>query len=64
MVIQQPAEQKNACVGGIHMLRLLKLGVKGLVVDGRVRDLSEIRGMDLPVSFVFVLTFDIFARFS
>lgn len=38
----------SAC-GGIMMLRMKKLGVAGIVVDGCVRDIEDIREIDLPV---------------
>lgn len=39
-VLSQPRGQKCAVVGGIMAARMRKLGVKGVVVDGRVRDLG------------------------
>jgi hypothetical protein len=50
VVIQQPEGQRNAVVGGIHMMRLAAKEVKALVVEGRVRDLRELDDIDLPVS--------------
>ena len=38
----------SAC-GGIMMLRMAKLGVQGVVVDGAVRDIEDIREIGLPV---------------
>jgi 4-hydroxy-4-methyl-2-oxoglutarate aldolase len=38
----------SAC-GGIMMLRMKKLGVQGIVVDGAVRDIEDIREIGLPV---------------
>lgn len=38
----------SAC-GGIMMLRMKKLGVQGIVVDGSVRDIEDIREIGLPV---------------
>ena len=38
----------SAC-GGIMMLRMKKLGVAGIVVDGSVRDIEDIREIGLPV---------------
>lgn len=49
-VLSQPQGQTNAVCGGILALRMKVLGVKGIVVDGRVRDLVELRSTDLPVS--------------
>ncbi|EON66904.1 hypothetical protein W97_06307 [Coniosporium apollinis CBS 100218] len=45
VVISQPAGQKCAVVGGIMATRMAKLGARALVVDGRVRDLSCLRGV-------------------
>ena len=49
VVIQQPEGQKCAVVGGIIASRMSKLGAKGLVVSGRVRDVEELQSLDLPV---------------
>lgn len=49
VVVQQPAGQRNAVIGGIHMLRLKQLGVRALVVDGRVRDQREMAEMEFQV---------------
>ena len=38
----------SAC-GGLMMLRMKKLGVQGIVVDGCVRDIEDIRKIGLPV---------------
>lgn len=38
----------SAC-GGIMMLRMARLGVQGIVVDGAVRDIEDIREIGLPV---------------
>ncbi|KAL2005763.1 hypothetical protein VTN00DRAFT_10256 [Thermoascus crustaceus] len=48
-VIEQPAGQFCAVLGGIMAARMKYLGVKGAVVNGRVRDLSELHGSKLPV---------------
>lgn len=48
-VLQQPAGQTNAICGGIMALRMKVLGVKGIIVAGRVRDLLELRSTELPV---------------
>ncbi|TAQ87407.1 hypothetical protein B7494_g4266 [Chlorociboria aeruginascens] len=47
--ISQPRGQKNACVGGIMALRLQVLGLKGVLVDGRVRDVVELESTGLPI---------------
>ena len=51
LVIDQPLEQHCAAVGGIMAARMKILGVEGLVVSGRVRDLAELRESGLPVRF-------------
>ncbi|KAB8074129.1 ribonuclease E inhibitor RraA/Dimethylmenaquinone methyltransferase [Aspergillus leporis] len=48
-VIEQPTGQHCAVLGGIMAARMKYLGVKGALVNGRVRDLSEIRECQLPV---------------
>lgn len=50
-VIDQPAGQNCAVLGGIMAVRMRYLGVAGTVVNGRIRDLGEITGCGLPVSF-------------
>jgi len=52
--MKQPEGQKCAILGGIMALRMKVLGAKGVVVNGRVRDLAELRETGLTVS---VLTF-------
>ncbi|OJK04155.1 hypothetical protein ASPACDRAFT_39771 [Aspergillus aculeatus ATCC 16872] len=49
VVVDQPPAQHCAVVGGIMALRMKHLGVKGAVVNGRVRDLAEFEGCGLPV---------------
>ncbi|KAL4990554.1 ribonuclease E inhibitor RraA/Dimethylmenaquinone methyltransferase [Aspergillus falconensis] len=49
VLISQPPGQYCAVVGGIMAVRMKSLGIKGVVVDGRIRDLSEIQGAGLPV---------------
>ncbi|KAL4891925.1 ribonuclease E inhibitor RraA/Dimethylmenaquinone methyltransferase [Aspergillus ambiguus] len=48
-VIEQPAGQHCAVLGGIMAVRMKTLGVKGAVVNGRVRDLAELNECQLPV---------------
>ncbi|KAF7592452.1 hypothetical protein BBP40_000233 [Aspergillus hancockii] len=48
-VIEQPAGLHCAVLGGIMAVRMKYLGVRGALVNGRVRDLSEIRECQLPV---------------
>ncbi|KAI0999617.1 hypothetical protein K3495_g8581 [Podosphaera aphanis] len=42
LIISQPENQKCAVLGGIMALRMKMLGVRGVVVWGRVRDLREL----------------------
>ncbi|KAL2852444.1 hypothetical protein BJY01DRAFT_232644 [Aspergillus pseudoustus] len=49
VVIEQPASQHCAVVGGIMAVRMKYLGIRGIVVNGRIRDLAEIQGCKLPV---------------
>ncbi|KAI9373831.1 ribonuclease E inhibitor RraA/Dimethylmenaquinone methyltransferase [Aspergillus egyptiacus] len=49
VLIQQPPDQHCAVLGGIMALRMKTLGVKGVLVDGRVRDLEELHGCRIPV---------------
>lgn len=53
VVIEQPAGQSCAALGGIMAARLKYLGVKAAVVDGRVRDLAELHGSGLHVCSVY-----------
>lgn len=48
-VIDQPNGQHCAVLGGIMVVRMKYMGVQGAVVNGRVRDLGEITGCQLPV---------------
>lgn len=50
VLIDQPAGQNCAAVGGIMALRMKVLGVKAAVVNGRIRDLAEQQETELPVS--------------
>ena len=49
VVISQPEGQKNAVLGGIMALRMKKLLAQGVVVHGRVRDISELKESGLMV---------------
>lgn len=54
VVIQQPEGQRCAVVGGIMALRMHKLGAKGVIVSGRVRDMEELQSLEgLPVRITF-----------
>lgn len=54
VVIEQPAGQFCASLGGIMATRMSVLGAKGVVVDGRVRDKEELEGSGLAVSFTLI----------
>lgn len=49
VVISQPAGQSCAVVGGIMATRMQRLGVQGIVVDGRVRDIVELNETEVPI---------------
>ncbi|KHJ31380.1 hypothetical protein EV44_g1232 [Erysiphe necator] len=49
LVVSQPEGQNCAVLGGILALRLKKLGAKGVVVSGRVRDILELNSTCLPI---------------
>ncbi|KAL4930766.1 RraA family protein [Aspergillus undulatus] len=49
VLIDQPLNQNCAVLGGIMALRMARLNVKGVIVNGRIRDLAEIQGASLPV---------------
>ncbi|KAJ5914812.1 hypothetical protein N7504_003695 [Penicillium tannophilum] len=49
IVIEQPDEQYCAVTGGIMATRMKFLGIKAAVVGGRVRDLRELQGTELPI---------------
>ncbi|KAE8144751.1 ribonuclease E inhibitor RraA/Dimethylmenaquinone methyltransferase [Aspergillus avenaceus] len=48
-VIEQPEGQHCAVLGGVMAVRMKYLGVMGALVNGRIRDLGEIRECRLPV---------------
>ncbi|KAJ9215290.1 hypothetical protein DTO166G4_3175 [Paecilomyces variotii] len=48
-VLEQPAGQTCAVLGGIMASRMKYLGVRGVVVNGRVRDLAELKSSGLSV---------------
>ena len=52
-MIDQPAGQHCAVLGGIMAVRMKYMGVCGTVVNGRIRDLGEITGCQLPVRLSF-----------
>ena len=49
VLIDQPAGQNCAVLGGIMSARMKVLGVKAVIVNGRVRDLAELSSSQLPV---------------
>ncbi|KAF1911144.1 DlpA domain-containing protein [Ampelomyces quisqualis] len=49
VVISQPAGQACAVVGGIMAVRMKYLGAQGLVVDGRVRDITALNETQMPI---------------
>lgn len=52
VVLEQPAGQFCAVLGGIMAARMKYLDVEAVVVSGRVRDLAELKDSGLPVSLV------------
>jgi len=49
VVMRQQPGQRCAILGGIMALRIKVLNARGVVVNGRVRDLAELRVTGLPV---------------
>ncbi|EEU35927.1 uncharacterized protein NECHADRAFT_49670 [Fusarium vanettenii 77-13-4] len=49
MYIQQPKDLPSACWGGLMSTRAKFLGAKGVVIDGRMRDINEHKEMKFPV---------------
>lgn len=49
VVMSQPKGQTCAALGGIMASRMKKLGAKGILVGGRVRDLTELKTKHIPV---------------
>ncbi|RMJ16483.1 hypothetical protein CDV36_003864 [Fusarium kuroshium] len=49
MYIQQPKGLPSACWGGLMSTRAKFLGAKGVVIDGRMRDINEHKEMKFPV---------------
>ena len=49
MLISSPSSTRSAVWGGLMTARAQKLGVLGVVLDGRCRDLSEHRDNGFPV---------------
>jgi regulator of RNase E activity RraA len=49
MVIDAGGDVTNAVIGGILSFYASTIGVKGVVIDGAIRDVAEIRERDFPV---------------
>ncbi|KAI9022849.1 ribonuclease E inhibitor RraA/Dimethylmenaquinone methyltransferase [Phycomyces nitens] len=49
VVVSAPPDVKNAVWGGLMSARAMARQAKGVVIDGRVRDLNEHRSMQFPV---------------
>lgn len=49
LVIDNGADTRAACWGGLLTLAAKRKGVSGLLVNGLVRDLAEIHGHDMPL---------------
>jgi regulator of RNase E activity RraA len=49
IIMSQPEGQKNAVLGGIMALRMQKLLAQGVVVNGRIRDIEELKASGLMV---------------
>jgi regulator of RNase E activity RraA len=50
LFLSQPAGLYNAVLGGIMAQRAKLLGVEAVVIDGQLRDINDIRRLQLPVS--------------
>ncbi|HSW03873.1 RraA family protein [Aquabacterium sp.] len=49
LVIDGGGDLNNAAVGGILSFYAARIGLAGLVIDGAIRDVAEIRSRDFPV---------------
>lgn len=49
LLVDAGGDLANAVIGGILSFYAQKIGVAGIVVDGAIRDVAEIRGRDFPV---------------
>lgn len=49
VAMSQPSAQSCAVLGGIMALRMKRCEAKGIIVGGRIRDLSELKTMHIPV---------------
>lgn len=59
MVMKQTEGQICAILGGIMALRIKVLNGKGIVMNGRVRDIAELRETRLPVRILHFTCFNI-----
>ncbi|KAK6509196.1 hypothetical protein TWF481_003957 [Arthrobotrys musiformis] len=48
-ILSQPPNQRNAVLGGLVAARIQKLGSLAIIVDGRIRDISELRNLGVDV---------------
>lgn len=51
MYIQQPKGLPSACWGGLMSTRAKYLGAQAVIIDGRMRDVTEHREMGFPVRY-------------
>jgi regulator of RNase E activity RraA len=49
LIIKSPSTAPNAVWGGLMTARAKAVGCKGAIIDGLIRDSSEIRDMEFPV---------------
>lgn len=49
LVVDAGADLNNAVIGGILTFYAASIGVSGVVIDGAIRDVAEIRSRDFPV---------------
>lgn len=49
LVVDAQGDLNNAVVGGILSFYAAKIGLAGIVIDGAIRDVAEIRDRDFPV---------------
>lgn len=49
VLMSAPSEATCAVLGGIMALRMSVNGASAIIVDGRVRDLAELRNLNIPV---------------
>lgn len=49
LVIDGGAHTERALMGGIMCTQAFKAGIAGIIIDGAIRDVAELRVMDMPV---------------